>query len=103
MIYPVTGNPQLMALGAKIDLGQKATLREWSRYGIFLWNRFANANLSRRHSLIGVCVEIVIIFDAIFSTPDSLLPTPFAIHRFNLAGCYQSGISHFSLALPKVS
>ncbi|NET81485.1 MAG: hypothetical protein F6J94_05820 [Moorea sp. SIO1F2] len=29
MIYPVTGNPQLMALGAKIDLGLWATLRDF--------------------------------------------------------------------------
>ncbi|WP_293020797.1 hypothetical protein [Moorena sp. SIO3I8] len=42
-----------MELAATIDLGLWATLREWSRYAMFLWNRFANANLSRRHSLIG--------------------------------------------------
>ncbi|NEN96052.1 MAG: hypothetical protein F6J94_05825 [Moorea sp. SIO1F2] len=52
----------------------------------------------------------MIIFDAIFPTPDSrfptpysLLPTPFAIHRFSLAGCYKWNTSYFSSGLPKVS
>ncbi|NEO21303.1 MULTISPECIES: hypothetical protein [unclassified Moorena] len=47
-----------------IDLGQKATLREWSRYAMLLWSRYANAS-----------TEYPKLF-RFFPIPDSRLPIP---------------------------